>query len=94
MHHADLTGGGTMDVSGSTFPRVRAFRTEDGEAQVQRHMSRLSLFCRGPASLARALREVRKAALAGGAGYDPARHAALLRLSRLKLRDGAAGGLP
>lgn len=82
-----------MDLADSLFPRLRAFRCEDGEAQVRRHMSGLSLFCQGPASLARALREVRKAAHAGRAGYDPARHAALLRLSRLKPRDGAAGGM-
>ncbi|MFS8035784.1 hypothetical protein ACI7BZ_02275 [Xanthobacter sp. AM11] len=71
---------------------MRAFRCEEGEAQVQRQMQRLAVFCNGPAGLARALRDVRKAARSGGAGYDPVRHAALLRLMRLKARDGIAGG--
>lgn len=92
MHHAGAIGGRIMEVSGCSFSRLRAFRSEDGEVQVLRQMFRLSLCCREPAGLARALREVRKAALAGGGGYDPVRHAALLRMSRLKRRDGTAGG--
>lgn len=62
--------------------RVYAFTCEDPEAQVARHMAGLGILCARPDMLARALRAVRKAALRGGRGYDPARHAALLRLAR------------
>ncbi len=63
--------------------RAHAFAAEAADAQVGRLMRGLEVFCEGPAGIARALRHARKAARAGGAGYDPARHAALLRLQRL-----------
>ncbi|WP_296583410.1 hypothetical protein [Xanthobacter sp.] len=63
--------------------RAHAFAAEAAEMQVGRLMRGLEVFCEGPAGIARALRATRKAARAGGAGYDPARHAALLRLQRL-----------
>ncbi|MFG1346268.1 hypothetical protein V5F59_15345 [Xanthobacter autotrophicus DSM 431] len=78
-----------MDVSGRGFSRVRGFACEDGEAQVLRLMSGLAPFLGAPAGLARALREARKAARSGAAGYDPARHAALVRLAR---QGGSARG--
>lgn len=64
--------------------RAHAFAAEAAETQVGRQMRGLEVFCEGPAGIARALRAARKAARAGGVGYDPARHAALLRLQRLK----------
>lgn len=63
--------------------QAHAFAAEPADAQVERLMLGLGVFCEGPAGVARALRHARKAAHAGGAGYDPARHAALLRLQRL-----------
>jgi hypothetical protein len=63
--------------------RAHAFAAEAAEVQVGRLMRGLEVFCEGPAGIDRALRAARKAARAGGAGYDPARHAALLRLQRL-----------
>ncbi|MFG1249291.1 hypothetical protein [Xanthobacter flavus] len=63
--------------------RAHAFAAEAAEMQVGRQMRGLEVFCEGPAGIARALRAARKAARAGGAGYDPVRHAALLRLQRL-----------
>lgn len=77
-----------MQSSDRRRPRVRAFRFEEASDQVLRHVPGLALFCGGPAGLARALRQVRKAAWAGEAGYDPARHAALLHLAR-RARGGA-----
>lgn len=64
--------------------RAHAFVAETAEVHVGRLMRGLVLFCEGPGGIARALRAARKAARAGGAGYDPARHAALLRLQRLE----------
>ncbi|MFG1244703.1 hypothetical protein [Xanthobacter versatilis] len=72
--------------------RVYAFTCEDPEARVRRHMAGLAIAYGAPAALARALRLARKAAFRGGIGYDPARHAALVRLARSRpgrLRDGA-----
>ena len=63
--------------------RAHAFVAEAADVQVGRLMRGLDVFCEGPAGIARALRAARKAARAGSAGYDPARHAALLRLQRL-----------
>ncbi|MFG1205100.1 hypothetical protein V5F29_22215 [Xanthobacter aminoxidans] len=63
--------------------RAHAFVAEAADVQVGRLMRGLDVFCEGPAGIARALRAARKAARAGSASYDPARHAALLRLQRL-----------
>lgn len=65
-----------------TGRRAYAFTVEAADAQVGRLMQGLEVFCEGPAGIARALRTARKAARSGGMGYDPARHAALLRLQR------------
>lgn len=78
-----------MQTQGPGRGRVRAFTSEDAEARVARHVTGLAIFLARPEALARALRTMRKAAARGGAGYDPAYHAALLRLARLK-RDGRA----
>lgn len=70
--------------------RIRAFRAEEPAAAVARRMTALRLGSCGPGDIARALRLARKAALScppGRGGYDPARHAAALRLVR-----GLAGG--
>ena len=72
-----------MAGGGCQGRRAHAFAAEAADAQVERLMLGLGLFCEGPAAVARALRHARKAARSGGAGYDPARHAALLRLQRL-----------
>lgn len=66
--------------------RIRAFRTFDRESEVVRRMANLSVLLSG-AEIRRALRQTRRAARAGERGYDPARHAALLRLAA-----GGAGG--
>ena len=65
-----------------TGRRAHAFAAEAAEVQVGRLMRGLEVFCAGPEGIARALRQARQAAQAGGTGYDPARHAALLRLQR------------
>jgi len=69
-------------VGGVRSYRVYAFTCEDPEARVRRHMAGLAIAYGGPAALAQALRLARKAAFRGGIGYDPARHAALVRLAR------------
>lgn len=66
---------------------VRAFRCSDREQVVGERTALLGLFLSNPADIARALREVRKAAMNQALHYDPARHAALLRLART--RSGA-----
>ncbi|MBP2149323.1 hypothetical protein J2126_002046 [Xanthobacter flavus] len=76
-----------------TGRRTHAFAAEAAEMQVGRLMRGLEVFCEGPEGIARALRQVRKAARAGGAGYDPARHAALLRLQR-QARTGSEPRAP
>ncbi len=60
--------------------RLRAFRPGDPETDVRRRMAALAVLLSRPEDLRRALRDSRKAARSGAAGYDPARHAALLRL--------------
>lgn len=70
--------------------RAHAFAAEEADVQVGRLMGGLAAFCGGPGGVARALRAQRKAARAGGPGYDPARHAALLRLQRLCAREAGA----
>ncbi|MCG5235160.1 hypothetical protein [Xanthobacter oligotrophicus] len=80
-------------AAGVRSERVYAFTCEDPEAQVRRHMVGLAVAYGAPAALARALRLARKAAFRGGIGYDPARHAALVRLARTRasrLREGQA----
>jgi len=62
--------------------RVRGFRLSDPEREVCGRMAALALFMR-PEDVRRALRASRKDARAGAAGYDPARHAALLRLLKV-----------
>lgn len=79
-----------MQARGPERGRVRAFTSEDAEARVARHVAGLVLFLARPEALARALRTMRKAAARGAAGYDPAYHAALLRLTRQN-PDGRAG---
>lgn len=76
-----------------TGRRAHAFAAEEAEAQVGRLMRGLEVFCEGPGGIARALRQARKAARAGSAGYDPARHAALLRLQR-QARTGSEPRAP
>lgn len=73
--------------------RVRAFRASDPEREVCRRMAALALFMRGD-DLRRALRDSRKSARAGAAGYDPARHAALLRLLKAEARGPRPGHRP
>lgn len=71
--------------------RLRAFRPSDPERDVRGRMAALAVLMSGPQELRRALRDSRKAARSGAAGYDPARHAALLRLLAAQGRScGAA----
>lgn len=65
--------------------RLRAFRTMDQEQMVQEHRARLGCFLSAPQDIARALRDSRKAAMGLRTHYDPARHAALVRLARESL---------
>lgn len=67
---------------------VRAFRCSDREQAVGERTALLGHFLSSPSDIARALREVRKAAMNQSLHYDPARHAALLRLARME------GGVP
>ncbi len=68
---------------------VRAFRCEEAEAQVERRRVALAVLLSTPQDIARALRAARREARMGARGYDPARHAALIRLWKAK---GAAKG--
>lgn len=81
-----------MAAQGPARGRVRAFTSEDAEARVARHVTGLAIFLARPDALARALRAMRKAAVRGGAGYDPAYHAALLRLARSGTGDPGKAG--
>lgn len=62
--------------------KLRAFRCADAEDEVRQRMAALAVLLSRPAEICRALRDARKAAWGCGTGYDPARHAALLRLQR------------
>ncbi len=62
--------------------RIRAFRAEDGKAQVERGTAALRVLYPAPLDLLRALRQARRARLQGCIHYDVARHAALMRLAR------------
>lgn len=66
---------------------IRGFRSEDAKAQVAQRAVALELLFARPADLQRALREARRAGQGGAGHYDPARHAALVRL--LKRRGKA-----
>lgn len=70
---------------------IRAMRVEDAEQECERRIEAFGLFERvidkdseaGFAlRIARALRAERRAARAGGSGYDPVRHLVLVRLNR------------
>jgi hypothetical protein len=79
---------------GRAFARggVRAFRSDDVNSQIEQRLCMLGLRTEGPRAgstdtriesrLARALRRERRAARAGGPGYDPVRHLVLARLDR------------
>jgi hypothetical protein len=71
--------------------RIRAIRLDDSHKECERRLSAFGLFgtvldTEGDSSfklrIARALRSERRAARAGGAGYDPLRHLILSRLDR------------
>jgi len=83
------TGGRPSRGPGSSPPalhrgRCRAFRASEPEQDIARRMAGLSLGGYSGPALQRALRAARRAARAGALGYDPARHAALLRLLKQK----------
>jgi hypothetical protein len=71
---------------------LRAFRSDDVSSQIERRLCVLGLRAEDPRAgstdtrlesrLARALRRERRAARAGGPGYDPVRHLVLVRLER------------
>ncbi len=62
--------------------RMRVFRKMDQEQMVQERTALLGCFLGSPQDIARALRDARKAAMSQHLHYDPARHAALVRLAR------------
>ncbi|MDQ0503662.1 hypothetical protein QOZ94_000432 [Xanthobacter agilis] len=66
--------------SGARAGRIRAFRSEDVEAQLNRRRAALALVFSKPQEIEQALRAARRAARMGALHYDPARHAALIRL--------------
>ncbi|WP_454915143.1 hypothetical protein [Xanthobacter sediminis] len=78
--------------SGVRAGRIRAFRSEEAEAEVERRRAALALLFTQPQEIERALRDARRAGRAGARHYDPARHAALIRLWRAARRKAAAGG--
>lgn len=84
--HRRQPGGGSPPGAGwgrhDRLEKLRAFRPADAEDQVRQRMAALAVLLSRPAEISRALRDARKAAWGRGAGYDPARHAALLRLQR------------
>lgn len=59
---------------------IKAFRCEEAEAQVERCKAGLALFLSTPQDIGRALRAARRDGRMGASHYDPARHAALIRL--------------
>lgn len=70
---------------------IRAIRFEDHQEECERRLKAFGLFARTldkdsdenfALRVARALRAERKAARAGGDGYDPMRHLVLIRLNR------------
>ncbi|OYX13117.1 MAG: hypothetical protein B7Z15_08380 [Rhizobiales bacterium 32-66-8] len=63
---------------------VRAYRASEPEQDIARSMAALALAGSTGVALQGALRAARRAARAGARGYDPARHAALLRLMKQK----------
>lgn len=82
--------------------RIRAFRSEGAEEQVMRRQVALSVLFSTRQEIERALRDARRAGRAGARHYDPARHAALIRLWKLAGRGegnaamagrGAGGGV-
>ncbi|MFG1477402.1 hypothetical protein V5F53_01905 [Xanthobacter sp. V4C-4] len=77
---------------GARGGRIRAFRCEEAEAQVERRRVALAVMFAQPQDIARALREARRAGRAGAGFYDPARHAALIRLWKARARPVRAGG--
>jgi hypothetical protein len=66
--------------SGARAGRIRAFRSEDVETQLNRRRAALALVFSKPQEIEQALRAARRAARMGALHYDPARHAALIRL--------------
>lgn len=73
---------------------VRAFRCEEAEAQVERRRVALAVLLSTPQDIARALRAARREARMGARGYDPARHAALVRLWKAKGEEAGRAGRP
>jgi len=67
---------------GPKVGRITGFRCDEPEAQVTQRTSALGAFLTGRAEIERALRDARRAGRTGAAHYDPARHAALLRMLR------------
>ena len=78
------------------FPRIRALRFDDSQAECERRLQAFGLFAKTLETsdaaftlrIARALRNERKAARAGS-GYDPLRHLMLTRLARRLRQRGA-----
>jgi hypothetical protein len=82
---------------------IRAMRVEDAELECERRLEAFGLFervidkdCEAGFALriARALRAERRAARAGGSGYDPVRHLVLVRLNRRLQRRKRNPGQP
>ena len=85
---------------------IRAVHFTDNRDECERRLEAFGLFARtfdanaGPAfalRIARALRAERRAAQAGGSGYDPMRHLVLTqldrRLKRRRCKTGVSAGL-
>ncbi len=64
---------------------IQAFRPVEKEQEIVGRLRILRTFAQdSPAQIVAALRAARRAARAGGPGYDPARHAALCRMARTR----------
>ncbi|TCT02977.1 hypothetical protein EDC64_111149 [Aquabacter spiritensis] len=69
--------------------RIRAMRCSDREREIARRLPALRVLAAAqPGGLGAALRRMRRAARGWTADYDPARHAALLRLAKEKAPAG------
>lgn len=76
--------------------RIRAIRFQDNQKECEHRLSAFGLFWAAldvgndsslRTRIARALRSERRAARAGGPGYDPMRHLVLARLDRRMQRE-------
>lgn len=82
---------GSWATGPSRTRRIGGFYSGGREADISARMEGLRLFTQADAArMVAALRAMRRAKNTGSAGYDPARHAALLRLLKRTAPPGRA----